>query len=129
MPARLAPAGFSLRRAGRFAKIGATTPESLMTRSLTLILGALLALPGCQPDEPPVPDGVEICTASGGQLVQARSGSVCARPTDDAGAACTDGAQCQAGLCMAGTGCAALDHNFGCLDIVEDGQPVTLCID
>lgn len=58
----------------------------------------------------------------------------------DAGKACTDGAQCQAGRCtgpdelegstatVAGT-CAATNDPFGCGVIIRDGKAATICVD
>lgn len=77
------------------------------------------------------PDGtgsVRACPAEGGMPVPAKLGVVCAKPVSDARKACTDSRQCQ-GLCLAEGRCSARGSNFGCIDILEEGRPVTICID
>lgn len=60
---------------------------------------------------------------------------VCNLPTKDAGKYCTDGSQCQAGLCLTETQtstagkCPEWKFNYGCFSILEDGKNGAICID
>ena len=115
-----------------------------MIRGLTLIL-AVVALVGCQSEGIPDserPDGViegpgpieppphlnPPCP--GGTVVVGMAGPTCAKPTPDAGKACTNASDCSRS-CMADTmTCSTISPQFGCYDIVmEDGQKVGLCVD
>ncbi len=59
----------------------------------------------------------------------------CNLPTKDADKFCTDGGDCEAGLCISEspggiTGkCPAWKLNFGCMSIVENGKSIGICID
>ncbi|MEM4245451.1 MAG: DUF333 domain-containing protein [Candidatus Nanoarchaeia archaeon] len=59
----------------------------------------------------------------------------CNLPTKDADKFCTDGGDCEAGLCVSEspggiTGkCPAWKLNFGCMSIVENGKSISICID
>ncbi len=61
--------------------------------------------------------------------------SQCNLPTKDSGKACTDGAQCDASLCIAepesqSSGkCPVWRLNYGCMNILEGGKAISLCID
>lgn len=83
-----------------------------------------------------VPVSEEQCSSLGGKW--GRFGLMglerCNLPTKDGGNACTSGSQCQAGLCIANpdrvTGaCPAWKLNFGCIDTLESGKVMALCID
>lgn len=99
-----------------------------------------LTVAACMPTTPPEPGALSdseraACIADGGAPTRGLGDETCARPTPDAGQSCTTGTQCSAGLCFADKAsnsdgyCAPLDANFGCHDILEDGTPVTICID
>ena len=110
-----------------------------MIRGLALVL-ALVGLVGCQSDEIPDserPDGViegpgpeEVLDCPGGTLVHGMAGPTCAKPTPDAGKACTKASDCS-GACMAETmTCSEITPQFGCYEVVmEDGQKAGLCVD
>lgn len=110
-----------------------------MMRALILAL-ATVALVGCQSDEipdserpegvlpDPVPEAQIDCP--GGTVVQGLAGPVCAKPTADAGKACSKASDCS-GACMAETmTCSEVTPLLGCHEVVmEDGQKVGLCVD
>lgn len=110
-----------------------------MIRGLLLTL-AMVALVGCQSEGIPDserPDGVlpgsgpeEVLDCPGGTVVQGFAGPTCAKPTPDAGLACTKASDCS-GTCMAETmTCSDITPLFGCHQVVmEDGQQVGLCVD
>lgn len=68
------------------------------------------------------------CQASGGKVVYGIIGEVCAMPTSDTGKVCNDISQCE-GLCLSNGTCSEWDNNFGCTDVLVEGEPVTICID
>ena len=68
------------------------------------------------------------CEAKGGKVVDSKMGEVCAMPTADVGMRCTGSSQC-AGLCLSDGACSSHDQNFGCTEILEDGEILTICID
>jgi putative hemolysin len=59
----------------------------------------------------------------------------CNLPTKDGTKSCTDGSQCEAGLCIAKAEgasfgeCPAWKMNFGCINIIENGKFIGICID
>lgn len=92
-----------------------------MTR---LIMLALLPLAACNPDP------AARCEQAGGQMVRGMIGEMCAMPTPDAGQACTSSSDCSSSMCLAETrSCAPITPMFGCIELLEDDGPVTLCID
>lgn len=95
-----------------------------------LTLCTFLAVAACQADTGE--DDLEAsCGDAGGTVRMAFVGPFCAMPTLDEGTACTDSSDC-AGLCLntgAGGQCSAEAPMVGCNDIIEFGEPVTLCID
>lgn len=105
-----------------------------------LLACATVALVACQSDEIPDserPDGVLPDPVSGAQLdcpggtvVQGMAGPTCAKPTPDAGKACTKASDCS-GACMAETmTCSTVTPLFGCFEtVMEDGQKIGLCVD
>ncbi len=71
----------------------------------------------------------ETCAASGGTLVDAYAGPVCAMPEPDAGAACTGSEQCS-GVCLAETRtCAPLRPMIGCFEYIHQGEILEICVD
>ncbi len=107
-----------------------------MTRAL-LIIGFALALSGCQTDDPyeppkPDPDDRAACEAKGGDYKPAglAANYYCILPTPDAGKACRKSSDCSSGMCLAESrSCPAKGPLFGCYDILEDGEVLTMCID
>ncbi len=101
---------------------------------------ALLLLASCQPDvigrsPSEVKAEERQCKADGGKFAPGglSGAKICFRSTKDAGQSCSDSLDCQS-LCLqteiVGKGqCAPVAPMFGCLDILEGGEPVTLCID
>ncbi len=82
-----------------------------------------------------LPDNEQDCLAQGGvwgpQGMLQRD--MCDLPAADAGKACTDSSQCQ-GLCMASDSpavgaCSPRVLNFGCFEVMADGEALGLCID
>lgn len=77
------------------------------------------------------------CLAKGGRWGQwgLLPEEYCQIPSKDAGKSCTDGSECQYGLCMnreqrSPGVCASYRHEFGCYSIIRNGQPEsTLCVD
>jgi len=59
----------------------------------------------------------------------------CNLPTKDAGNSCTDGSQCDAGLCVTETPtstagkCPSWKMNTGCINILGNGKNAVICID
>ena len=104
--------------------------------------GAFCALvAGCVPEtgEPELVNGGPVdpvqnttkaaCEAAGGQIVVGLAGPTCAKPTKDAGKACSDSSQCE-GFCLAQTKtCTPTSPYFGCFAVLERGQTPTLCVD
>ena len=84
-----------------------------------------------------VPVDEEQCTSLGGEW--GRFGLApfdrCNLPTKDSGKVCTNGSQCDAGLCVTESpngwngNCPAWKLNFGCLNLLEDGKAAAWCID
>lgn len=70
------------------------------------------------------------CTTHGGERwPQWKSWTLmCNMPTKDAGKKCTDVSECT-GTCLAPGVCSKKTINFGCMDIVEKGKTVSICID
>lgn len=99
------------------------------SKSAIVIFGLLgLALiTSCQNDNMANLDDKK-CQASGGKVVYGIIGEVCAMPTDDIGKVCDDISQCE-GLCLSDGKCSEWDNNFGCTDVLVEGEPVTICID
>lgn len=99
-----------------------------MIRSFALCL-ALIGLAACQPDAGPggVVKGVD---CPGGTVVHGMAGPTCAKPTLDAGKACTKASDCT-GACLGETmTCSTMTPMFGCYEVVmEDGQKAGLCMD
>lgn len=101
-----------------------------------LLIVALAALVGCQAETPTggaptdlvPPDLMPHCPD--GTVVMGMAGPICAKPTSDAGKACTKASDC-AGACLAETmTCSTMTPMFGCYEVVmEDGQKVGLCVD
>lgn len=101
-----------------------------------LLIVALAVLVGCQAENPTggtppdlvPPDLVPNCPD--GTVVMGMAGPTCAKPTPDAGNACTKASDC-AGACLAETmTCSTMTPMFGCYAVVmEDGQKVGLCVD
>lgn len=83
-----------------------------------------------------VPINKAQCESEGGKWDKVGLGQVerCNLPTKDSTKSCTDGSQCQAGVCIqednSSSGqCPAWRINFGCMKIMEDGKPMKICID
>ena len=54
---------------------------------------------------------------------------MCNMPAKDFGKSCTDSSECE-GMCLSETkSCSKDTINFGCINILEEGNPVTICID
>lgn len=69
------------------------------------------------------------CVAAGGTPTMGLVGPACARPTPDAGQACTSSEQCT-GFCLAETrSCSPVTPYFGCHELLENGEIVTICVD
>ena len=110
-----------------------------MIRGLTIAL-VLVALVGCQLEGSPdseQPDGLtqgpsptETVECPGGTVVYGMAGPTCAKPTPDAGRACTKASDCE-GHCLGETmTCSTTTPMFGCFEVVmEDGQKAGLCVD
>lgn len=90
------------------------------------LLGLVL-ITSCQNDRMANLDD-EKCRASGGKVVYGIIGEVCAMPTSDVGTVCNDISQCE-GLCLSDGKCSEWDNNFGCTDVLVEGERVTICID
>ena len=100
-----------------------------MKRALVII--ALAALLGCQAEAPAggtPPHLMPYCPD--GTVVIGMAGPTCAKPTPDAGKACTKASDCS-GTCLGETmTCSTMTPMFGCYEVVmEDGQKVGLCVD
>jgi len=72
----------------------------------------------------------EECLSSGGTynpegMLQAY---MCNLPAKDVGKSCKDSSECE-GLCLQDGKCSIDTVNFGCIDILEKGELVTICID
>ncbi|MFH1331936.1 MAG: DUF333 domain-containing protein [archaeon] len=84
-----------------------------------------------------VPVNEEQCTSLGGEwgLFGLADVERCNLPTKDGGKLCTDGSNCEAGICIAESigaisgNCPEWKMNFGCFNIVENGKGIGLCID
>lgn len=83
-----------------------------------------------------VPANEEQCKSLGGEWGRFGMADIlrCNLPTKDGGKSCTDGSQCEAGICSARTGensgtCPDLRLNFGCMDVIESGKIASLCVD
>lgn len=87
---------------------------------------ACLLLAACQSEAADTAKGD--CQAKGGMLVRGLGLPVCSMPTPDAGKICTDSSQC-AGLCRAPGRCSAQTDEFGCVELLEDGKPMVICMD
>lgn len=102
-----------------------------MKKTNKLLLGVLLTLSliftGCSNSEK-----IE-CENQGGEYIeQGLSQSLtCVMPTKDFGKECIDSSECE-GLCISENNkgvCSEKDTNFGCNEILENGEIVTICID
>ena len=106
-------------------------------RRLALIVGLGLVLSGCQTDkayQPPKPDPEDraACEAKGGDYQRAgiAANFYCILPTPDAGKACRRGTDCNSGMCLAESRtCPVQGPLFGCYEILEGGEVLTMCID
>ena len=107
---------------GVFSEVFKTSRMVLFGSSLVLVLVS------CQKNYTRVNIDDAKCEASGGKIVNGIIGEVCAMPTRDAGKACNDISECE-GLCMSDGKCSELDNNFGCTDVLVEGEKVTICID
>jgi putative hemolysin len=84
-----------------------------------------------------VPVNKDQCDSLGGVWGKAGMAGIeqCNLPTKDSGKSCTDGSQCQAGLCIAKSDgatvgeCPSHKLNFGCMNIVENSKFMGICID
>lgn len=97
----------------------------------TALMIGLVVMTACQPAPDSESSSVNTeasCQAVGGRLMVAKIGPVCSMPAFDAGQTCSSSQQC-GGLCMANGQCSTFESNFGCQEILEDGKPVTICID
>ncbi len=93
----------------------------------------------CKPGDTTVavPTSKEQCESLGGKWGKFGLAPVerCNLPTTDGKSSCTDGSQCQAGLCIAESEGASLGKcpewkmNFGCMSIIENGKFIGICID
>lgn len=106
-------------------------------------LATTLLLTACQPETAEAPEAPQDfpglmseadrkdCINAGSLTTRGLGNEVCAMPTPDAGASCRDGSDCTGHLCLAKGGgtCAPRDVMFGCFEILESGQQVTICID
>ena len=94
-----------------------------------IVVAAFAVLAACQPETGPggVVEGV-VCP--GGTVVHGMAGPTCAKPTPDAGKACTKASDCS-GACLGETmTCSTMTPMFGCYEVVmEDGQKAGLCVD
>lgn len=115
-----------------------------MMRALSFarLLGCLMLVQGCQPEAvwiegpesvpepvaPTLPEKIPDCP--GGEIVVGLAGPTCAKPTPDAGKACTKASDCS-GACLGETmTCSAVTPLFGCNEVVmADGQKAALCVD
>ena len=94
-----------------------------------IMVVALIALAACQPEtgRGGVVGGAD---CPGGTVVHGMAGPTCAKPTPDAGKACTKASDCS-GACLGETmTCSTMTPMFGCYEVVmEDGQKAGLCVD
>lgn len=107
---------------GIFSEVFKTSRTVLFSSSLVLVLVS------CQKNYTRVDLDDAKCEAGGGKIVNGIIGEVCAMPTSDAGKACNDISECE-GLCMGDGKCSEWDNNFGCTDVLVEGEKVTICID
>jgi len=83
-----------------------------------------------------IPNNKQECEAKGGKwgLFGIALIERCNLPTSDGGKTCTDRSQCE-GLCLAENvnstvgKCTAWRMTFGCVNILENGTVMTICID
>jgi hypothetical protein len=69
------------------------------------------------------------CEAAGGRMVVGLAGPQSASAQPDAGKRCRDNAEC-AGFCLAETrSCTPVTPYFGCYDVLNGGEPATICVD
>lgn len=100
------------------------------------IIAAALALIGCVPQEPglPQPDSAAqaACEAHGGTYGHGGLSPdfLCFLPTPDAGKSCSAAADCS-GACLADTRtCSKVTPKFGCYGFLdEQGQVLEICVD
>lgn len=90
-------------------------------------ISLFLLMTSCQNDTMAYFDN-ETCDATGGKVVYGIIGAVCAMPTSDAGQSCSDISECE-GLCLSDGECSEWDNNFGCTEVLVEGETVTICID
>lgn len=71
------------------------------------------------------------CKAQGGKYKQGGLSQelLCHLPTRDGGKACSSSDQCESVCLAASRSCSGEQQNFGCIDLLENGETVTLCID
>lgn len=90
-----------------------------------------------KPTPRPRPTTEQECQQQGGSWgPQGMLGTdMCNLPTIDAGQPCTDISQCE-GTCLAGSDttvnagtCSPYTLNFGCFEIFQGGERMTLCVD
>lgn len=104
---------------------------SQVFKTLEMVLvgsSLLLFLASCQKNYTRADLDDAKCEAGGGKIVNGIIGEVCAMPTSDAGKACNDISECE-GLCLSDGKCSEWDNNFGCTDVLVEGEKVTICID
>lgn len=72
----------------------------------------------------------EDCVSQGGQpLIGGFGQAACEKPSPDAGKACTQDADCE-GFCLADSKtCSPLSPQFGCFDVLPNGNRATICVD
>lgn len=72
----------------------------------------------------------ENCETQGGKFDKLGMAQIeqCNTKTSDFNNTCSDSSECS-GVCLKGGKCSEWTINFGCIEIVEDGKDVTICID
>ena len=90
-----------------------------------------------KPTPKPLPTTEQDCRQQGGTWGPQGKAvlEVCNLPTSDSGNSCTDVSQCE-GTCLANADpaatmgqCSPYTLNFGCYDIMQGGERLTLCVD
>lgn len=116
--------------------VPANTPTPAVAPTATPAPATATAAP--PPSTPrPQPASEQDCVQQGGIWgPQGKAGlEVCNLPTSDSGNSCTDVSQCE-GTCLANADpaatvgqCSPYTLNFGCYDIMQGGEWLTLCVD
>lgn len=116
--------------------VPATTPAPAVSPTAASLPSTATTVPPA-PTPRPQPASERDCVQQGGTWgPQGKAGlEVCNLPTSDSGNSCTDVSQCE-GTCLANADpaatmgqCSPYTLNFGCYDIMQGGERLTLCVD